>query len=125
LASAAQHAAVAGTRCQGRNVIVTVAVTGTRANDGAARAAWTRFGRQPTDARAIVGTRPCAHQPGRPCLGPKGEQRALQFFTERDAPIATFVREIGWRTVARSDEQMTDVKFAYLTYCKSDRPEAA
>jgi hypothetical protein len=58
-------------------------------------------------------------------FGPKGEQRALQFLTDRDAHIAAFVRDIGWLTVARSDEQMTDVTFAYLTYCNSYRPEAA
>jgi hypothetical protein len=49
----------------------------------------------------------------------------MQFLTERDAQIAAIVCEIGWRTVARSDEQMTDVKFAYLTFCQRDRPEAA
>jgi hypothetical protein len=57
-------------------------------------------------------------------FGPKGEERALQFLTGRDTHIAAFVRDVGWRTVARSDEQMTDIKFAYLTYCKSDTPEA-
>ena len=58
-------------------------------------------------------------------FGPKGEQRALRFIGDRDEHVAAFVRHVGWRTVARSDEQMTDVKFAYLSYCKSDRPEAA
>jgi len=58
-------------------------------------------------------------------FGPRGEERALQFLSERDTRIAAFVRDVGWRTLARSDEQMTDVKFAYLTYCKNDTSEAA
>lgn len=58
-------------------------------------------------------------------FGSGGEQRALDFL-EREQPIvAAFARDIGWRTLARSDAQMTDVKFAYLQFRPTDDREAA
>lgn len=58
-------------------------------------------------------------------FGPTGEQRALQFLAERDQHLAAFARHIGWRALARADEQMTDIKYAYLHYSAAPRPEAA
>jgi hypothetical protein len=57
--------------------------------------------------------------------GGSGEERALAHLEQRDAGLARFARHVGWRTLARSEEQMTDVKFAYLEFCRNDRTEDA
>ena len=58
-------------------------------------------------------------------FGPAGEDRALAFLSDRDPHLAAFARDTGWRALTRCDEQMTDIKFAYLTYSATPRPEAA
>ena len=58
-------------------------------------------------------------------FGPAGEDRALVFLSDRDPHLAAFARHTGWRALTRCDEQMTDIKYAYLTYSTTPRPEAA
>jgi predicted transcriptional regulator len=58
-------------------------------------------------------------------FGPNGEDRALTFLNDRDPHVAAFATDIGWRALARSDEQMTDIKYAYLTFSATPKPEAA
>ena len=58
-------------------------------------------------------------------FGGAGEQRALAHLQAQDQRLAAFVRDVGWRTVARSDAAMNDVKFAYLQYRPADDQESA
>ena len=58
-------------------------------------------------------------------FGRGGEEPALAFLQERDPGVARFARDVGWRTLARSDREMIDVKFAYIEFCRSDQTEAA
>jgi hypothetical protein len=58
-------------------------------------------------------------------FGSAGEQRALAFLEGEQPIVAAFARDVGWRTLARSDAQMTDVKFAYLQFRPADEREAA
>ena len=60
-------------------------------------------------------------------FGGAGEQRALAHLQAQDPRLAAFVRDVGWRTLARSDAAMNDVKFAYLQYrpADDDRESAA
>lgn len=58
-------------------------------------------------------------------FGPNGEDRGLMFLSDRDPQLAAFATDIGWRALARSDEQMTDIKYAYLNFSATARPEAA
>jgi len=58
-------------------------------------------------------------------FGSGGEDRALAFLEDKQPLVAAFARQVGWRTLARSDDHMTDIKFAYLTYCKHQPAEAA
>jgi DNA-binding MarR family transcriptional regulator len=58
-------------------------------------------------------------------FGPSGEDRALMFLSDRDPHLAAFASHIGWRALTRSDEHMTDIKYAYLHYAATPRPEAA
>ena len=58
-------------------------------------------------------------------FGPSGEDRGLMFLSEHDPQLAAFATDIGWRALARSDEQMTDIKYAYLNFSATPRPEAA
>ena len=58
-------------------------------------------------------------------FGGAGEQRALAHLQAQDPRLAAFVRDVGWRTLARSDAAMNDVKFAYLQYRPADERESA
>lgn len=58
-------------------------------------------------------------------FGPNGEDRGLVFLSDHDPHLAAFAKNIGWRALARCDEQMTDIKYAYLNYSAAPRPEAA
>jgi len=59
-------------------------------------------------------------------FGRGGENRALAFLEEQEPFVAAFARDVGWRTLARSDDSMNDIKFAYLTFRHSSAtPEAA
>ena len=58
-------------------------------------------------------------------FGGGGEQRALAHLQAQDPRLAAFVRDVGWRTLARSDAAMNDVKFAYLQYRPADDQESA
>lgn len=58
-------------------------------------------------------------------FGSGGEQRALAFIASEQPLVAAFARDVGWRTLARSDAHMTDVKFAYLQFRPADEKEAA
>ena len=58
-------------------------------------------------------------------FGPNGEDRGLVFLSDHHPHLAAFATDIGWRALARSDEQMTDIKYAYLNYSATPRPEAA
>ena len=57
--------------------------------------------------------------------GPTGETTALAFLRAEHPTVAAFATDVGWRTLTRAEEHMTDIKFAYLNFCQSDRPEAA
>ncbi|MDP8910148.1 MAG: helix-turn-helix domain-containing protein [Chloroflexota bacterium] len=58
-------------------------------------------------------------------FGPSGEDRGLVFLSDHDPHLAAFAKDIGWRALARCDEQMTDIKYAYLNFSATPRPEAA
>jgi hypothetical protein len=86
------------------------------------------LGAAPTTASAARMSWAAAHDMLRQAVGAfggAGEQRALAHLQAQDPLLAAFVRDVGWRTVARSDAAMNDVKFAYLQYRPADDRESA